>query len=120
MTTTIDSQESIITINDTENEKLASLIENMEANGWVGLPIIVVIDENNEYYAITGSHRVKAARATFTNIEAITFELNEENAEIIECRSDDDRLRFMEELLEAESIDEEIVEIMRAELLNNY
>lgn len=120
MTTTIDSQESIITINDTENEKLATLIESMETNGWAGLPIIVAIDGNNEYYAITGSHRVKAARATFTDIEAIAFEITEENSEILDCRSDDDRLRFMEELLETESIDEEIVEIMRAELLNNY
>jgi|GEM_PF-2441726 len=45
----------------TDKEKLRQLTKDMEENGWNGRPIIV-IDCGGEYSALTGSHRIEAAR----------------------------------------------------------
>jgi hypothetical protein len=39
-----------------ESEKLAQLIESMQANGWVGAPLVYFDD-----HLMTGSHRYRAA-----------------------------------------------------------
>ncbi len=42
--------------------KLAALTESMVEHGWTGRPILA-IDNGNGYIALTGSHRIAAARA---------------------------------------------------------
>lgn len=47
-----------------DEAKLEGLIADMRARGWVGPPILVVGDpeEDGELLALTGSHRLRAAR----------------------------------------------------------
>jgi len=42
--------------------KMSALTESMVEHGWNGRPILV-IDNGNGYLALTGSHRIAAARA---------------------------------------------------------
>lgn len=44
-----------------DEEKFNSIVESMEENGWIGRPLVVV-DLGGEYKALTGSHRLAAAR----------------------------------------------------------
>lgn len=45
-----------------EKSKLSSLVKSMEADGWVGRPVLVWKDESGGLFSITGSHRIAAAR----------------------------------------------------------
>lgn len=57
---TINTQ-SIVPVHEArDQDKLASLIESMGRDGWIGRPIVVV-DLGNETHALTGSHRLAAA-----------------------------------------------------------
>jgi len=44
-----------------DKDKFQQLVEDMKENGWNGRPL-VVIDCGGEYSALTGSHRLAAAR----------------------------------------------------------
>jgi hypothetical protein len=46
----------------TDAEKLAALIAGMEADGWQGRPLLL-LEVGDAYQAITGSHRIAAAKA---------------------------------------------------------
>lgn len=50
----------------TDGDKLAALIASMEADGWTGAPVVVHVDQ-----ALTGSHRIRAAAATYTDIPRV-------------------------------------------------
>lgn len=111
----LDSQTMINLVNSTDADHLAEIVNSMTENGWQGRPVIIANNANEGYEAITGSHRITAAKETGTNIEAIVFEIDDYNWEILECKTDEDRLALMEELLENNYIDENIVKIMREE-----
>lgn len=59
----------------TNKDHLNELIESMEENGWNGRPLLVV-DCGGEYSALTGSHRIAAARKA---------ELDEVPCAIVDC-----------------------------------
>lgn len=54
-----------------DETKLADLIESMQANGWLGAPIVVI----DGHIAITGSHRLAAAE--FVGLDVPTVDLDE-------------------------------------------
>lgn len=61
--------------NDVEDDdKLAALIESMAEHGWTGAPIIVINDGDGDPRAITGSHRIYAARETGIDVPAVDVE----------------------------------------------
>ena len=45
----------------TDMDKFDKILNSMEEEGWQGRPL-VVIDEGENYYGLTGSHRVEAAQ----------------------------------------------------------
>lgn len=45
-----------------DHAKLQMLIDNMDENGWIGRPILAYQDASGGIYALTGSHRIAAAR----------------------------------------------------------
>jgi len=47
--------------NITDQTKYEAIAEDMAANGWTGRPLLV-IDCGDDYSALTGSHRLEAAR----------------------------------------------------------
>lgn len=97
-------------------EKLASLIESMEQDGWVGNPVLILTEDTNEYQAVTGSHRIEAAIQVGIEIPYYPLELDEEIlVEIYEARNDEDRL----ELIVKNGGDEESIRIMSEEVENN-
>ena len=46
-----------------DEAKLQSIIASMESTGWTGRPVLVFDDAEGQYKAITGSHRIAAAKA---------------------------------------------------------
>lgn len=46
----------------TDQEKFESIRDGLELNGWTGRPILV-LEWGEEWIALTGSHRIAAARA---------------------------------------------------------
>ena len=62
METKLVSESQIIECHEVTNqEKFEALVEDMKNNGWNGRSLIV-IDCGGEYKALTGSHRLAAAR----------------------------------------------------------
>lgn len=95
-----------------DSAKLAAIEASMRDAGWVGLPVLVWRDGE----ALTGSHRIAAARITGVTVE--TYVLSVEDEDVIydlETASDDeDRLRAIEQ-----TGDPTAIAIMRAEVANN-
>jgi ParB-like chromosome segregation protein Spo0J len=44
------------------NEKYAKIKESMDKQGYQGRPLIVIDEGGGQYYGLTGSHRLRAAR----------------------------------------------------------
>jgi len=59
----IDIQKIVPPHGARDTEKLTELIRSMCVDGWVGAPI-VAIEVGGTFFALTGSHRIAAARAT--------------------------------------------------------
>lgn len=45
-----------------DKEKVSKLAESMERDGWQGRPVLAYRSENGETFALTGSHRIEAAK----------------------------------------------------------
>lgn len=55
----------------TDDAKLEAIVNSMTRNGWTGAPIIIVNRDDADPLAVTGSHRIAAARDTNTDIPAV-------------------------------------------------
>ena len=95
--------------------KVERLVASMEANGWVGNPILVDDEDSNEPFAFTGTHRIEAAR--IAGIDVPTYSLESAGVDIgtlVDRVDDEDRLAVI-----LESGDEEAIRIMREEIAKN-
>lgn len=97
---------SIVPLHEIEDEKkLADLTESMEAQGWVGDPI-VVLDLGNEYRAASGTHRIEAAKNAEIDVPVISIEFPDDASEeekylydqLINGSEDSDRMEAMKQL----------------------
>lgn len=91
-----------------DKAKLASLISKMESSGWVGRPI-PIYEGHAGKTALTGSHRIAAARKA--GVEVPTYEVegladfvDSEGRTIDDMRRDDDVLAFLEEFGDKDAI----------------
>lgn len=58
--------------NDADDRaKLAQLIDSMETNGWAGAPVLVITEPDGDPIAITGSHRIHAARQADIDVPTV-------------------------------------------------
>lgn len=72
LTETTTDPNRIAPLHDAEDEaKLADLVESMAANGWVGAPVVVITTEDGDPQAITGSHRIAAAREVGIDVPTV-------------------------------------------------
>jgi ParB-like chromosome segregation protein Spo0J len=86
-----------------EADKLAALTTSMRAGGWMGRPLLVLVDGDG-YRCLTGSHRLAAAQhAGLTAIPAMVIEDGDLDADQwdevanLHTWEDDDKARWMRE-----------------------
>ena len=98
--------------------KRDALMASMTKVGWQGRPILAVRQADGALMAITGSHRIDAARRVGVTpdvliIDDVTMSDGTELSVALDaCRDDDDRLRVLREA----DADEDAVALMAAEI----
>lgn len=107
-------------INDTDAAKVNTLAKSFEDKGFVGRPVVLVENGNEGYIAVTGSHRIEAAKQADVDLKAIVLENNEDTAQLIEARDDDERENIAKQLYEEGVISKSAYDVIREEADNNY
>lgn len=107
-------------INDTDAGKVNTLAKSLEDKGYVGRPVLLVENGNEGYIALTGSHRIEAAKQADVDLKAIVLENNEDTAQLIEARDDDERANIAKQLYEEGVISKSAYDVIREEADNNY
>lgn len=114
------NEEYIQGINDTDAGKVNTLAKSFEDKGYVGRPVLLVENGNEGYIALTGSHRIEAAKQADVDLKAIVLENNEDTAQLIEARDDDERANIAKQLYEEGVISKSAYDVIREEADNNY
>lgn len=105
----------IVPVNEvTDRRKYRYLTEQFSENGWDGRPV-VVIDTGNGYTALTGSHRVAAARAAMIDVPAVVLEYSDELSDLVNAIDDEDRTREAKLLYEAGIIHKDVYDLIARE-----
>jgi len=95
-----------------DREKYKLLVAAMTEHGWQGHPVLAY-DDGNGYHAITGSHRIAAARAAgiqisvyFLDAERVERYCIDHDLTFSEAlgADDDDRLDFIRQMGDAEAL----------------
>lgn len=107
-------------INDTDAAKVNTLAKSFEDKGYVGRPVVLVENGNEGYIAVTGSHRIEAAKQADVDLKAIVLENNEDTAQLIDARDDDERANIAKQLYEEGVISKSAYDVIREEADNNY
>jgi len=111
--------------------KVDALAAAMDANGWEGRPVLAVRigGSTSEVQALTGSHRIAAARRAGVGVEVLLVELDGSEtyadrygdavsvAEALTERGIDDEQRLV--ILQASGIDDAATALMAAEVAAN-
>lgn len=114
-------------VNDiTDEEKIKYLVEEFEKNGYRGRPVVALGSESEQSIALTGSHRILAAREAGIEIPVVYIEYDENNPliqNLADAQGDDERAQVAAELYEEGTISKPVYDlIVREEDLNyeNY
>lgn len=114
-------------VNDiTDEAKIKYLVEEFEKNGYRGRPVVALGSESEQSIALTGSHRILAAREAGIEIPVVYIEYDENNPliqDLTDAQGDDERAQFAAELYEEGTISKPVYDlIVREEDLNyeNY
>lgn len=102
-----------------DTDKVAALAESMATAGWLGRPVLVY-DDGNGLHALTGTHRIAAARLADIEVPVYVLDVVHQHEDgetcdecpicrLIDARDDDDRCRA------ADEIGGEVAELARAE-----
>ncbi len=105
-----------------DTDKLSAIEQSMADHGWIGRPI-PVYDSGNGLFALTGSHRLAAAKRTGVDVPIVYVDdvkfnraagkFDKSYSEILR-ESDDDLLQFFES-----ARDSRIISLLRDEVKNN-
>lgn len=114
-------------VNDiTDEEKIKYLVEEFEKNGYRGRPVVALRSESEQSIALTGSHRILAAREAGIEIPVVYIAYDENNPliqDLADAQGDDERAQVATELYEEGTISKPVYDlIVREEDLNyeNY
>lgn len=113
------NEEYIQGINDTDPGKVNTLAKSFEDKNYVGRPVLLVENGNEGYIALTGSHRIEAAKQADVDLKAIVLENNEDTAQLIEARDDDERENIAKQLYEEGAISKSVYDVIREENESN-
>lgn len=106
-------------VNDVDRQKVAKIAESMENNGYDGRPIVVLDDANEGYQALTGSHRIAAAKELDIDIPAIVIDNNDATATLLDVYNDEELAQVAKELYDNGDIDERAYNVLKDEQ-NHY
>lgn len=106
-------------INDTDAAKVNTLAKSFILKGFVGRPVVLVENGNEGYIAVTGSHRIEAAKQADVDLKAIVLDNSDDTAQLIEARDDDERENIAKELYEEGIISKDVYNIIREENRSN-
>jgi ParB-like chromosome segregation protein Spo0J len=112
-------------LNPVKNKaKFEELTETMKKSGWQGRPLLVV-ENNGRFEALTGSHRLFAARkAGLEEIPTVTItppdtkdaETKELWNDVINAKDDEEREKTIEKLYDAGEVDKKVYDLISSEL----
>lgn len=89
----------ISTINDiTDRKKFDYLVSEFEKNGWEGRPVVIVENGNDGYKALTGSHRILAAKEANIMVKAVVVEYSSDIDDLVSANSDEERASVAKDL----------------------
>ncbi|MBQ2671156.1 MAG: hypothetical protein IJG06_10480, partial [Clostridia bacterium] len=87
--------------------------------GWNGRPLVVIDNGNEGHIALTGSHRIAAAKEAGIEVPAIVLDNTEDTARLIDV-DDDERERIAKELAEDGIIPQRAYDLLAQENDLNY
>ena len=89
----------ISTINDiTDRKKFDYLVSEFEKSGWEGRPVVIVENGNDGYKALTGSHRILAAKEANIMVKAVVVEYSSDIDDLVSANSDEERASVAKDL----------------------
>ena len=84
----------------TSSSKYHYLINEFENNGYNGRRVVLVENGNDGYQALTGSHRILAARDAGVDVPSVVIPMSEEIQPLLDATGDEERARIADELYE--------------------
>lgn len=82
----------------TSSSKYHYLINEFENNGYNGRNVVLVENGNDGYQALTGSHRILAAREAGVDVPSVVIPMSEEIQPLLYATGDEERARIADEL----------------------
>lgn len=111
---------NIVPINAvTDKDKFAALVYDFEHSGYSGRPIVVGNLGDGEYQALSGSHRIFAAREAGIDIPTVSVEYNSKTAKLFEAADDAERAAIAKKLYKSGSISEDAYRLISFEEESN-
>lgn len=104
----------------TSSSKYHYLINEFEENGYNGRNVVLVENGNDGYQALTGSHRILAAREAGVDVPSVVIPMSEEIQPLLDATGDEERARIADELYEDGIIPKEARDLLVREDELNY
>lgn len=100
-------------INDITNKnKYNALLYEFKNNGYNGRPILAIETSKGEYEALTGSHRILAAKKAGIEIPVKVVEYKKGMQELLDANDDDEREKILKDLYKKRKIDKESLDYL--------
>ncbi len=103
----------------TDRDKYKALVLDMKKNGWRGRELLV-IEDGESYRALTGSHRIYAAREAGINAKVRIINSSritqDQIEELIDARDDTDRLAILKYLKDSGGVTKKDYDLMVREI----
>ena len=96
----------------TSSSKYHYLINEFENNGYNGRRVVLVENGNDGYQALTGSHRILAAREAGVDVPSVVIPMSEEIQPLLDAIGDEERARIADELYEDGIIPKEVRDLL--------
>lgn len=107
---------NILPVNQiTDENKFFALTYDFEHDGYSGRPIVVGALGDDQYQALTGSHRIFAARQAGIEIPTVVLPYDEHTGELFSAFDDDERAKIAEELFQKGFIDRDAYLLLKYE-----
>ena len=112
---------NILPVNQiTDYDKFAALAYDFSHSGYSGRPIVAGELGDGTYQALTGSHRIFAAREANIDIPTVTLKYNDDTRELFEAIDDESRVEIVEILYKQGKIDKDVYRLMTYEDEANF
>ena len=104
----------------TNEDKMNALAWDFHENGYDGRPILVVDNGDGSYQALTGSHRIEAAKEANIEIPSKVVPYSDDIAPLLEAKSDEERAEIAAQLFKDEKVDADVLTLLTKEDQMNF